>query len=151
MFNLDAQMVADWLMNEDGLGATDEQFLEAIRLMEKKLGKNLSDDYTFLDWLKDVIEEIEQAQLDEVVDNVKLDMEKFNRYLSDDNEMNQPMICCFGTVEEAMRIYRVEDGLNFKSVQEMKDYCDKYYFIYKGKWYHIWFDEALDVVISRSE
>lgn len=62
MFN--PQTVADWLMNEDGMGATDEQFLETIRLMEKKIEKNLSDDYTFLDWLKDVIEEIEQAQDD---------------------------------------------------------------------------------------
>ncbi len=58
MFN--PSEVADWLMNEDGNGATDEQFLETIKLMEKKIGKCLSDDYTFLDWLKDVIEEIEQ-------------------------------------------------------------------------------------------
>lgn len=146
----DPQVVADWLMNEDGMGATDEEFLETIKLMEKKIEKRLSDDYTFIDWLKDVIEEIEQDQLDEV-DNVKLDMEKFNRYLSDDNEMCQPMIGCFGTIKEAMRRYKNDDGLRFKSVQEMKDYCDKYYFIYEGKWYHIWFDEALDVVISRDK
>ena len=62
MFRLDAQMVADWLMNEDGNGATDEQFLETIKLMEAKIEDNLADDYTFLDWLKDVIEEIEEAQ-----------------------------------------------------------------------------------------
>lgn len=62
MYDLDAQIVADWLMNEDGMVATDEQFLETIKLMEKKIEKHLSDDYTFLDWLKDVIEEIEQAQ-----------------------------------------------------------------------------------------
>lgn len=62
MYDLDAQIVADWLMNEDGLGATDEQFLETIKLMEKKIEHHLSDDYTFLDWLKDVIEEIEQNQ-----------------------------------------------------------------------------------------
>lgn len=60
MYNLDAQIVADWLMNEDGMSATDEQFLETIKLMEKKIEKHLSDDYTFLDWLKDVIEEIKQ-------------------------------------------------------------------------------------------
>ena len=58
MFN--PNEVADWLMNEDGNGATDEQFLETIKLMEKKIEYCLSDDYTFLDWLKDVIEEIEQ-------------------------------------------------------------------------------------------
>lgn len=63
MFELNSQTVADWLMNEDGTGATDEQFLETIKLMEKKIEKHLSDDYTFLDWLKDVIEEIEQVQL----------------------------------------------------------------------------------------
>ena len=58
MFN--PNEVADWLMNEDGNGATDEQFLKTIKLMEKKIEHCLSDDYTFLDWLKDVIEEIEQ-------------------------------------------------------------------------------------------
>lgn len=64
MYDLDAQIVADWLINEDGLGATDEQFLETIKLMEKKVSDRLSDDYTFLDWLRDVIEEIEQIQAD---------------------------------------------------------------------------------------
>ena len=58
MFN--PNEVADWLMNEDGNGSTDEQFLETIKLMEKKIEHCLSDDYTFLDWLKNVIEEIEQ-------------------------------------------------------------------------------------------
>lgn len=62
MFKLNAQTVSDWLMNKDGAGATDEQFLETIKLMENKIENILSDDYTFLDWLKDVIEEIEQAQ-----------------------------------------------------------------------------------------
>ena len=59
MQNLNPQTVADWLMNEDGMGATDEEFLQAFRLMEKKISDHLSDDYTFLDWLKDAIEEIE--------------------------------------------------------------------------------------------
>ena len=62
MERLNAQTVADWLMNEYGNGATDEQLLETIKLMENKIEKRLSDDYTFLDWLKDVIEEIEQLQ-----------------------------------------------------------------------------------------
>ena len=57
---LTPQMVADWLMNEDGMGSTDEEFLETFKLMEKKLKKRLSDDYTFQDWLKDVVKEIEQ-------------------------------------------------------------------------------------------
>ena len=55
------QTVADWLMNEDGMGSTDEEFLETFKLMEKKIERYLSDDYTFLDWLKDLIEEIEQS------------------------------------------------------------------------------------------
>lgn len=58
MFN--PNEVADWLMNEDGNGATDEQFLETFKLMEKKIEYRIKYDYTFLDWLKDVIEEIEQ-------------------------------------------------------------------------------------------
>ena len=59
MFELNPQTVADWLMNEDGMGSTDEQFLETFKLMEKKIEKKLSDDYTFQDWLKDVVKEIE--------------------------------------------------------------------------------------------
>ena len=57
---LDAQLVADWLINEGGMGSTDEEFLETFKLMEKKIEKRLSDDYTFQDWLKDVVKEIEQ-------------------------------------------------------------------------------------------
>ena len=55
---LDAQRVADWLMNEDGLGATGEQFLEVFKLMEEKIGNRLSDDYTLLDWLENALKEI---------------------------------------------------------------------------------------------
>ena len=62
MFELNPQTVADWLMNENGMGSTDEEFLETIKLMEKKIRKRLSDDYTFFDWLRDVIKEIEQTQ-----------------------------------------------------------------------------------------
>lgn len=51
---LDAQIVADWLMNE----STDEQFLETFKLMEEKIQGRLSDDYTLLDWLEDTIKEI---------------------------------------------------------------------------------------------
>lgn len=60
MYELNSQTVADWLMDTDWNGATDEQFLETFKLMEKKIENQLSDDYTFLDWLKDVLEEIEQ-------------------------------------------------------------------------------------------
>ena len=56
----DPQAVADWLMNENGMGATDEEFLETFKLMEKKIEKCLSDDYTFQDWLKNMVKEIEQ-------------------------------------------------------------------------------------------
>lgn len=52
--------VANWLMNENGDGATDEEFLATINIMKDKIADRLSDDYTFLDWLKDVIEEIEE-------------------------------------------------------------------------------------------
>ena len=61
---LSPQIVADWLMNEDGEGSTDEQFLKVFQLMENKIENDLSDDYTFLDWLKDVLEEIEQNQIE---------------------------------------------------------------------------------------
>ena len=82
---LDAQLVADWLMNEDGNGATDEQFLETIQLMERKIEHNLSDDYTFLDWLKDVIEEIEENLEDKNVDligGIDMKTDKFNNMIS---------------------------------------------------------------------
>ena len=63
MYNLNPQTVAEWLLNEDGNGSTDEQFLETFKLMEKRIEVNLSDDYIFFDWLKDVLEEIEQNQI----------------------------------------------------------------------------------------
>ena len=56
------QNVANWLMNEDGMGATDEEFLETIELMKEKIGHVIKDDYTFIDWLEDVIKEIEENQ-----------------------------------------------------------------------------------------
>ena len=65
---LSPQTVADWLMNEDGMGSTDEEFLETFKLMEKKIEKRLSDDYTFQDWMKDVVQEIKQK-----LDRVKSD------------------------------------------------------------------------------
>ncbi len=62
MAELQAKEVAEWLMNEDCSGATDEEFLKTFKLMEEKLENQLRDDYTFLDWLKDVLDEIENKE-----------------------------------------------------------------------------------------
>lgn len=62
MERLKPSVVADWLMNEQGLGASDEEFLETFQLMEAKIENNLSDDYTFINWLQDVLEEIEELK-----------------------------------------------------------------------------------------
>lgn len=62
MNKLNPEVVANWLMNEDGFGATDDEFLETIKLMEKGVEEILKEDYTFFDWLGNVIAEIESNQ-----------------------------------------------------------------------------------------
>ena len=52
----------------------------------------------------------------------------------------------FDSPEECMRYFNTYDGQNFKTVEEMKKYQDKYGFGYNGKWYHIDFDEGLDIL-----
>ena len=55
------------------------------------------------------------------------------------------MILEFSSAEECMEYFNTYDSQNFKSVDEMKTFQGKYGFGHEGKWYHISFDEALDV------
>lgn len=64
---------------------------------------------------------------------------KLKQYLEDE------MIMEFSSAEECMEYFNTYDGQNFKSVDEMKAYQVQYGFGLDGKWYHISFDEALDV------
>lgn len=52
----------------------------------------------------------------------------------------------FDTPEDCMKYFNTYDCQNFKTVEEMKEYQDKYGFGYNGKWYHINVEEALDIL-----
>lgn len=52
----------------------------------------------------------------------------------------------FDTPEDCMKYFNTYDCQNFKTIEEMKEYQDKYGFGYNGKWYHINVEEALDIL-----
>ena len=72
-------------------------------------------------------------------DKLQIDMDKLQTYL------NQDMIIEFGSIEECMDYFNIYDGQNFKSVNELKAFEQEYGFGIGEKWYHISFDEALDI------
>ena len=69
----------------------------------------------------------------------RVNREKLAQYLVEE------MIIEFDSPEECMEFFNACDGQNFKSVAEMKEYQGEYGFGLDGKWYHVDFDEALDV------
>lgn len=71
--------------------------------------------------------------------STKLNMEKLVRYLEND------MILEFNSDEECMDYFNTYDYQNFKTIEEMKKYQDRYGFNIGAKRYHINYDEALDV------
>ena len=73
------------------------------------------------------------------VDVPQINYEKLKEYL--ENEL----IMEFTSPEECRQYFNTYDGQHFQTVEEMKLYQDPYGFGLDGKWYHISFDEALDV------
>ena len=61
------------------------------------------------------------------------------------------MITEFESDVECMRHFNVYDYQSFQNVDEMKAYQGEYGFGLDGKWYHIDFDEALDVWVKAPE
>ena len=61
--NYDAESIAEWLMNKNGEGATDEQFLAVFKKMEQIFTERKYSTYNntcgFYNWLKDTNEEIQ--------------------------------------------------------------------------------------------
>ena len=88
-----------------------------------------------------LLEEIPANELYEtsVTDTSGINREKLTGYL--ENEM----IMEFGSAEECLEYFNTYDSQAFQSVDEMKEYQGKYGFGIDEKWYHISFDEALDV------
>ena len=78
---------------------------------------------------------------DKSIDMTKLQInrDKFKYYI------DEGMIMEFASAEECMEYFNTYDDQNFQSVDEMKAYQIHYGFGLEGKWYHISFDEALDV------
>ncbi|MBQ8248127.1 MAG: hypothetical protein IJZ42_13445 [Lachnospiraceae bacterium] len=76
--------------------------------------------------------------------NAGIDIVKLQEYLKEE------MILEFNSEKECMDYFNLYDGQNFKSTKEMKEYQGMYGFGLDGKWYHISFDEALDVITDRA-
>lgn len=93
---------------------------------------------TFSDWRND----IEGVSIEEVKGE-QINAEKLKAYIEND------MITEFDSAEECLEYFNTYDFQNFQSVEELKRYQDKYGFGYGGKWYHINYDEALDVYEKR--
>ena len=68
-----------------------------------------------------------------------IDTEKLKNYLEHD------MIMEFDSAKECMDYFNTYDGRNFKTTDELKTFQQEYGFGIGEKWYHISFDEALDV------
>lgn len=76
---------------------------------------------------------------EEKVGGGQINREKLAEYLADE------MILEFESAEECRVYFNTYDGQNFETVADMKKYQGEYGFGLDGKWYHISFDEALDV------
>lgn len=87
-------------------------------------------------------EEIEIVGIEEI-EGEQINAEKLKAYIEND------MITEFDSAEECLEYFNTYDFQNFQSVEELKRYQDKYGFGYGGKWYHISYDEALDVYEKR--
>lgn len=70
---------------------------------------------------------------------MKINMKKLEQYLREDKILE------FDSDKECMRYFNTYDYQNFKTVEEMKVYQDRYGFNIGKKRYHINYDEALDV------
>lgn len=70
---------------------------------------------------------------------MKINMEKLAQYLKEDKILE------FNSDEECMNYFNTYDYQDFKTVEEMKKYQDKYGFNIGEKRYHVNYDEALDV------
>lgn len=69
----------------------------------------------------------------------KINEEKLKQYLQEEKILE------FGSAKECMEYFNTYDYQNFQAVEEMKEYQGEYGFGIGEKWYHIDFDEALDV------
>lgn len=78
---------------------------------------------------------------DEIGSDVAINTDKLEEYLEEE------MILEFESDTQCMEYFNTYDGQNFASVEELKEYQGEYGFGIDGKWYHISFDEALDVRI----
>lgn len=71
--------------------------------------------------------------------SVTIPADKLKAYLEED------LVLEFDSPEECMAYFNTYDSQSFQSVDEMKAYQSEYGFGIGEKWYHINFDEALDV------
>lgn len=77
-------------------------------------------------------------------ESFSLDPIKLKAYIEDD------MILEFASAADCLEYFNTYDGQEFHSVEELKSFQGKYGFGIGEKWYHINFDEALDVRVRPS-
>ena len=70
---------------------------------------------------------------------MEIDINKLKEYLADE------MILEFSSPEACMKYLNAFDGKQFQTIDEMKEFQGDYGFGREDKWYHISFQEALDV------
>lgn len=112
---------------------------ESIR---KFLEEHRNDGESFSGDYKDVIQklnELKEKKTNHTGFETPINIHKLQEYLAKD------MILEFESPEECMNYFNTYDYQNFKTVEEMKQYQAEYGFGVGEKWYHINFDEALDV------
>lgn len=74
-----------------------------------------------------------------------IDRTKLAKYLEDES------ITEFSSPEECLAYFNTYDGQRFQTVDELKAYQGPYGFGLNGKWYHVNFDDALDVRVPASK
>lgn len=85
------------------------------------------------------VDSFRQLTLQELAEEQGINYDKLKAYLDDE------MILEFNTPEECRNFFNTYDGQQLNSVSEMKEFQGEYGFGLGGKWYHISFDEALDI------
>ena len=62
------------------------------------------------------------------------------------NAIKEDEIVEFDSIEEALKYFNTYDYQNLKSIEELKEFQDEYGFGMDGKWYHINYDETLELL-----
>lgn len=114
--------------------SSDALLLPLMQIVESCSGERAAE---ALQLVREIVPEIPRTECDDAL--YRINREKLIGYLEDE------MILEFDSEEACMKYFNTYDSQDFKSVDEMKAYQSEYGFGLFGKWYHVSFEEALDV------